>query len=133
MFSEIAPRYDFLNRFLSFGIDRRWRRRLLRELNPQPGEAVLDLCCGTGDLALAFQARGCAVTGAVHTPSMSPHLPLTPDQIASEAIGAAEAGASILHLHARDPEDGRPSPDPDLYMQFLPRIKQSTNAVVNIT
>jgi demethylmenaquinone methyltransferase/2-methoxy-6-polyprenyl-1,4-benzoquinol methylase len=67
MFSEIAPRYDFLNRFLSFGIDRRWRRRLLRELNPQPGEAVLDLCCGTGDLALAFQARGCAVTGADFT------------------------------------------------------------------
>lgn len=75
----------------------------------------------------------CAVTGAVHTPSMSPHLPITPDQIASQAIEAAEAGASILHLHARNPENGRPSPDPDIFMQFLPRIKQSTDAVVNIS
>ena len=75
----------------------------------------------------------CAVTGSVHTPSMSPHLPVTPDEIASEAIAAAEAGASILHLHARDPRDGRPSANPDLFMQFLPRIKQSTAAVVNIS
>jgi uncharacterized protein (DUF849 family) len=75
----------------------------------------------------------CAVTGSVHTPSMSPHLPITPDEIATEAIAAAEAGASILHLHARDPKDGRPTPDPDVFMQFLPRIKQSTDAVVNIT
>ena len=75
----------------------------------------------------------CAVTGSVHTPTMSPHLPITPDQIASEAIGAAEAGAAVLHLHARDPETGRPSPDPELFMQFLPRIKQATDAVLNIT
>ena len=75
----------------------------------------------------------CAVTGSVHTPTMSPYLPITPDQIASEAIAAAEAGASILHLHARNPEDGRPSADPALFMQFLPRIKQSTDAVVNIS
>lgn len=75
----------------------------------------------------------CAVTGSVHTPTMSPHLPITPDQIASEAIAAAEAGASILHLHARNPVDGRPSADPSLFMQFLPRIKQSTDAVVNIS
>jgi uncharacterized protein (DUF849 family) len=75
----------------------------------------------------------CAVTGAVHTPSMSPHLPITPQDIARQAIDAAEAGASVLHLHARDPETGKPSPDPDLFMQFLPQIKQSTNAVVNIT
>jgi 3,5-dioxohexanoate:acetyl-CoA acetone transferase len=75
----------------------------------------------------------CAVTGAVHTPSMSPHLPITPDQIATQSIEAAEAGASILHLHARDPETGRPTPDPDVFMQFLPRIKQSTDAVINIT
>ncbi|KAB2780638.1 3-keto-5-aminohexanoate cleavage protein [Brucella anthropi] len=75
----------------------------------------------------------CAVTGSVHTPSMSPHLPVTPDEIASEAIAAAGAGASILHLHARDPRDGRPSASPDLFMQFLPRIKQSTAAVVNIS
>ena len=75
----------------------------------------------------------CAVTGAIHTPTMSPHLPLTPDEIAAQAIGAAEAGASILHLHARDPEDGRPTPDPGVFMQFLPRIKQNTDAVINVT
>jgi uncharacterized protein (DUF849 family) len=75
----------------------------------------------------------CAVTGSIHTPSMSPHLPVTPDEIAEAAIGAAEAGATVLHLHARDPEDGRPSQDPALFQRFLPRIKQSTEAVVNIT
>jgi 3,5-dioxohexanoate:acetyl-CoA acetone transferase len=75
----------------------------------------------------------CAVTGSIHTPSMSPHLPITPDDIAQSAVAAVEAGASVLHLHARDPRDGRPSPDPKLFMQFLPRIKQATDAVVNIT
>lgn len=75
----------------------------------------------------------CAVTGSIHTPTMTPHLPITPDEIAEAAIGAAEAGASIIHLHARDPRDGRPTPDPDVFMQFLPRIKQSTDAVINIT
>ena len=75
----------------------------------------------------------CAVTGSIHTPTMSEYLPITPDQIAEQAIGAAEAGAAILHLHARDPKDGRPTPDPDVFMGFLPRIKQSTDAVVNIT
>jgi uncharacterized protein (DUF849 family) len=75
----------------------------------------------------------CAVTGSIHTPSMSPHLPVTPEEIATAAIAAAEAGASILHLHARDPEDGRPTQDPEVYQRFLPRIKQSTDAVVNIT
>ncbi len=75
----------------------------------------------------------CAVTGSIHTPSMSPHLPVTPDEIAEAAIGAAEAGAAILHLHARDPENGRPTQDPDVFMQFLPRIKQNTEAAVNIT
>jgi uncharacterized protein (DUF849 family) len=75
----------------------------------------------------------CAVTGAIHTPSMSPHLPVTPDEIAEAGIAAAEAGAAILHLHARNPEDGRPTQDPDVFMKFLPRIKQSTEAVVNIT
>ncbi len=75
----------------------------------------------------------CAVTGSVHTPTMSPYLPLTPDEIATQAVDAAEAGASILHLHARNPEDGSPTPDPDVYMQFLPRIKQQTDAIVNIT
>lgn len=75
----------------------------------------------------------CAVTGSIHTPTMSEHLPITPTEIAEGAIGAAEAGAAILHLHAREPEDGRPTPDPDVFFQFLPRIKQSTDAVVNIT
>jgi uncharacterized protein (DUF849 family) len=75
----------------------------------------------------------CAITGAIHTPTMSEFLPVTPDEIANQAIGAAEAGAAILHLHARDPVDGRPTPDPDVFLQFLPRIKQATGAVVNIT
>ncbi|HEX7970434.1 MAG TPA: 3-keto-5-aminohexanoate cleavage protein [Stellaceae bacterium] len=75
----------------------------------------------------------CAVTGSIHTPTMSPYLPLTPDEVASQAIGAAEAGAAILHLHARDPRDGRPTPDPRVFMQFLPRIKQATDSVINIT
>lgn len=75
----------------------------------------------------------CAITGSIHTPTMSPHLPLTADQIAEQAIGAAEAGAAILHLHARNPEDGSPSQEPEHYNLFLPRIKQSCNAVVNIT
>ena len=75
----------------------------------------------------------CAVTGSVHTPTMSPHLPITPDQIAEQAIAAAEAGAAILHLHARDPRDGRPTADPAVYDQFVPRIKAATDAVINIT
>ncbi|GAB5376498.1 MAG: 3-keto-5-aminohexanoate cleavage protein [Acuticoccus sp.] len=75
----------------------------------------------------------CAVTGAVHTPTMSEALPITPEEIARQAIDAAEAGAAILHLHARDPTNGEPTPDPDVFMQFLPRIKQASDAVVNIT
>ena len=75
----------------------------------------------------------CAVTGSIHTPTMTPHLPITPDQIAAQAIEAAEAGAAILHLHARDPRDGKPTPDPGVFMQFLPRIKQASDAVINIT
>ena len=75
----------------------------------------------------------CAVTGSIHTPPMCPYLPMTPDEIAATRSRAAEAGAAILHLHARDPKDGRPTPDPDVFMQFLPRIKQATDAVVNIT
>ena len=75
----------------------------------------------------------CAVTGSVHTPTMSPWLALTPEQIATQAIEAAEAGAAILHLHARDPLDGRPTADPRVFDQFVPRIKASTDAVINIT
>ncbi|MCR9072987.1 MAG: 3-keto-5-aminohexanoate cleavage protein [Alphaproteobacteria bacterium] len=74
----------------------------------------------------------CAVTGSIHTPTMSPHLPITADEVAQQAIDAAEAGASILHLHARNP-DGSPTPDPKAFMEFLPRIKQNSDAVVNIT
>ncbi|MDH3688804.1 MAG: 3-keto-5-aminohexanoate cleavage protein [Gammaproteobacteria bacterium] len=75
----------------------------------------------------------CAVTGGVHTPTMSPHLPITPSEIAEQAVAAAEQGAAILHLHARDPESGRPTPDPKVFMEFLPRIKQQCDSVVNIT
>src|SRR5688572_30276651 len=75
----------------------------------------------------------CAVTGSVHTPSMSPYLPITPDEIAADAVGAAEAGAAMIHLHARDPETGRPTPSPEIFAQFLPRIKQQTDAIINIT
>ncbi len=75
----------------------------------------------------------CAITGSLHTPSMSPYLPITPDEIVAESVAAAEAGASIIHLHARDPKDGRPTADPEVFMQFLPRIKQQTGAVLNIT
>ena len=75
----------------------------------------------------------CAVTGAIHTPSMSPHLPVSPDEIAKAAIAAAKEGAAILHLHARDPVTGKPTQDPSIFQEFLPRIKESTNAVVNIT
>ncbi|MEO1537964.1 MAG: 3-keto-5-aminohexanoate cleavage protein [Pseudomonadota bacterium] len=75
----------------------------------------------------------CAPTGGIHTPSMSPHLPVTPAEIARASIEAAEAGASIIHLHARDPETGKPDPRPETFGQFLPVIKQSTDAVINVS
>jgi uncharacterized protein (DUF849 family) len=75
----------------------------------------------------------CAVTGSIHTPSMSEALPITPDDIARQAIDAAEAGAAMLHLHARNPQTGQPDQSPALFRQFLPRIKQSTDAIINIT
>jgi uncharacterized protein (DUF849 family) len=75
----------------------------------------------------------CAVTGSIHTPSMSPHLPITADQIVEAAVGAAEAGAAVIHLHARDPETGAPDQSPEAFLQFLPRIKQRSDAVLNLT
>jgi uncharacterized protein (DUF849 family) len=75
----------------------------------------------------------CAVTGSIHTPSQSPYLPLTPAQIVEESLAAAAAGASVLHLHARDPLDGRPTADPDVFMQFLPQIHAGCDAIINIT
>ena len=75
----------------------------------------------------------CAVTGAIHTPSMSPHLPITPAEIAEAAISAAKAGAAIVHLHAREPKDGRPTQDPKMFMQFLPKIKAASDVVINLT
>src|SRR4051794_3861641 len=75
----------------------------------------------------------CAITGSTHTPSMSEYLPLTPEQIAKQSIEAAEAGAAIIHLHAREPSDGRPTPNPDVYRQFVPVIASATDAVINIT
>ena len=75
----------------------------------------------------------CAVTGSIHTPSMSPHIPVTPDEIAEAAIGAAKAGAAIVHLHARDPKDGRPTQDPELFRQFAAKIKAACDVVLNFT
>ena len=75
----------------------------------------------------------CAVTGSIHTPSMSPHLPVTAEEIADAAIGAAEAGAAIIHLHARDPKTGKPDQSPEAFGRFLPIIKQRSDCVVNIT
>src|SRR5437870_11994827 len=75
----------------------------------------------------------CAVTGGIHTPSMSPHLPVTAKEIEDAAVGAIEAGAAIVHLHARDPKDGRPSQKVDLFRDFVGNIKRRTNGVINIT
>ena len=75
----------------------------------------------------------CAVTGAIHTPSMSPHLPITPSEIIDDALNAAEAGAAILHVHARDPETGKPDQTPEAFGRFLPQMKQATSAAINIT
>ncbi len=75
----------------------------------------------------------CAVTGAIHTPTMSQHLPVTPEEIAESAISASDAGAAVLHLHARDPENGRPDPRPETFFKFLPEIKRGCGSVVNIT
>lgn len=75
----------------------------------------------------------CAITGSIHTPSMSPYLPITPEQIAAESIAAAEAGAAMIHLHARDPETGKPDQTPERFREFLTPIKQQTDAILNIT
>jgi len=75
----------------------------------------------------------CAPTGGIHTPTMSPHLPVTPGEIATASIEAAEAGASIIHLHARDPQTGKPDPRSETFRQFLPVIKQATDAVINVS
>jgi uncharacterized protein (DUF849 family) len=75
----------------------------------------------------------CAVTGSIHTPSMSPHLPVTPQEITDAALGAAEAGAAIVHLHARHPDDGRPEQTVEAFMRFLPQIKQGSDVVINLT
>src|SRR5436305_9309195 len=75
----------------------------------------------------------CAVTGSIHTPTMSPYLPITPEEIADAAIAAAQAGAAIVHLHARDPKDGRPTQDPELFRKFATRIKGASDVVTNFT
>src|SRR5450631_1890614 len=75
----------------------------------------------------------CAVTGAIHTPSMSPYLPVTPEEIADAAVGAAEAGAAIVHLHARDPQTGQPNQTPEAFATFLPASKARANCVINIS
>lgn len=75
----------------------------------------------------------CAPTGGIHTPTMSPHLPVTPDEIAAASVEAAEAGAAIIHLHARDPETGRPDPRPELFLDFMPKIRDACDAVLNVS
>ena len=75
----------------------------------------------------------CAITGGIHTPSMSPYLPITPQQIAAESVAAAEAGAAVIHLHARDPRTGQPDQTPERFLEFLPQIKRQTDAILNIT
>src|SRR3954469_14254919 len=75
----------------------------------------------------------CAVTGAIHTPTMSPYLPITPDEIAEAALGAARAGAAIVHPHARNSKDGSPTQDPEVFKQFLPKIKAASDVVINLT
>ena len=75
----------------------------------------------------------CAITGSIHVPSQTPHLPITPEEIADAAVGAADAGAAIVHLHARDPATGRPTPDPEVFAQFLPAIAARSDVVINIT
>lgn len=75
----------------------------------------------------------CAITGSIHVPSQSPHLPITPQEIAEGARGAAAAGAAIVHLHARDPENGQPTPDPDVFAQFLPVIQRGSDVIINIS
>ena len=75
----------------------------------------------------------CAITGGIHTPSMSPYLPITPEEIASESLAAAQAGAAMIHLHARDPKTGKPDQTPERFFDFLPRIRAETDAIINIT
>lgn len=75
----------------------------------------------------------CAPTGGIHTPTMSPHLPVTPDEIAAASVEAAEAGAAIIHLHARNPETGQPDPRPELFQEFMPQISSATDAVLNVS
>jgi uncharacterized protein (DUF849 family) len=88
---------------------------------------------GGRDPSLSKVIITCAVTGAIHTPSMSPYLPVTPEEITEAAVGAAEAGAAIIHLHARDPVTGKPDQSPEAFGRFLPQIKARTDAVLNLT
>jgi uncharacterized protein (DUF849 family) len=91
---------------------------------------------GTGETSMRASERviiTCAITGGIHTPSMSPHLPITPAQIAAESVAAAEAGAAMIHLHARDPKTGKPDQTPERFLEFLPQIKRQTDAIINIT
>jgi uncharacterized protein (DUF849 family) len=87
----------------------------------------------TADVHSGKVIVSCAVTGAIHTPSMSPHLPVTPDEIVADGVAAAQAGAAILHLHARNPETGQPDQSPDAFSRFLSRVKQACGAIINVT
>src|SRR5262249_16666322 len=106
---------------------RREEARRSRE-DDQAGRAEVEMAAAQGKVIIT-----CAVTGAIHTPTMSPHLPVTPEEIAEGAIGAAKAGAAIVHLHAREPSDGRPTQDPAMFMRLLPSIRAASNVVINLT
>src|SRR5262245_13121699 len=95
----------------------------------------LHCAAGSGDAPMSARKAiiTCAVTGSIHTPSMSPYLPITAEQIADAAVGAAEAGAAIIHLHARNPEDGRPDQSPEAFRPILASIKRRSDCVINIT
>lgn len=99
-----------------------------RTMRPLDTETILPMSNASHKVIIS-----CAVTGSAHVPSMSEFLPLSPADIASQAIEAAQAGAAILHLHARDPRDGRPTPRPEIFQEFVPAIARATNAVINIT
>src|SRR4029450_251498 len=99
-----------------------------RSIKPMDGQRRDRPMSGTRKVIIT-----CAVTGSGHTPTMSPHLPFTVEDVIAESVAAAQAGASVIHLHARDPRDGRPTPDPAVFMEYLKQIKAATDGVGSIT
>src|SRR3546814_5439300 len=106
------------------------RRRLITTSLSKPGRTIPRASKNEGTTIMTKVIISCAITGSIHTPSMSPHLPVTAAEIAESALGAAEAGAAIVHLHARNPEDGRPDQSPEAFEPFLRTIKQSSDVEI---